>query len=47
MGKIIELDDVSRKVCVRETGGKLNRTDIACMCVLDPTCILRLTANIR
>lgn len=33
MGKIIELDDVSPKVCVRETGGKLNRTDIACVCV--------------
>ena len=32
MGKIIELDDVSPKVCVRETGGKLSRTDIACVC---------------
>ena len=44
MGKIIELDDVSPKVCVRETGCKLSRLHV---CESDPTCILRLTANIR
>ena len=47
MGKIIELDDVSPKVCVRETGGKLSRIDIACVFVSDPTCILCLMDNIR
>ena len=46
MGKIIELDDVSPKVCVKETGGKL-RPQILHVCVSDPTCILRLTAIIR